>query len=555
MVKLKVGAALLAIVVGIILAVEAFKHIERNPEEPAIVPLPEHIERTKGSFTLGPSTRIVVNSFSELTGEFLAQRLRKATGYDLPLSKGPADAAEQGTIIITDQGAKTGLGSEGYELKVVSDKVTIRGTGTAGIFYGTQSLLQMLPPEIFSESAVRGRQWTIRCLRLEDQPRFAWRGVMLDVSRHFFNPAEIKHLLDAMALHKLNIFHWHLTDNQGWRIEIKKYPRLTEVGAWRKRIGFNLDPKAATAYGPDGRYGGYYTQAEVLEIVAYARSLHITIVPEIEMPGHSSAALAAYPELSCSGGPYTTDMSEAVSAGVFCAGKDASFEFLENVLTEVIELFPGEFIHIGGDEVAKQNWKNCPRCQARMAQDGIQTEHELQSYFVRRIETFVNARGKRLIGWSEIRDDNLSKRTALMDWTGGGLEAARAGYDVVMSPQDYCYLDFYQSKDHSSEPPAAGAYLPLAKVYSFEPIPANLEASQREHILGAQANIWTEYMPSLSQVEYMAFPRLCALAEVVWSPKASSNWQDFTRRLAIQEQRLDRMGINYRRTGPLKTGG
>jgi hexosaminidase len=383
-------------------------------------------------------------------------------------------------------------------------------------------------------------------VQITDRPRFAWRGFLLDVSRHFFNPDEIKQVLDLMALHKLNTFHWHLTDDQGWRIEIKKYPRLTEVGAWRKGIGFGLDPRASAAYGPDGRYGGFYSQAQVREIVAYAQVRNITIVPEIEMPGHASAALAAYPQFSCFGGPYNTDSDGGIFAGVYCAGKDETFEFVQNVLEEVSRLFPGKYIHIGGDEVPPDNWHKCARCQARMQKEGLKTEHELESYFVRRVEKILNAQHHTLIGWSEIREGGLAQNAAIMDWIGGAVEAATAGHDVVMTPTDYCYLDYYQATNQP-EPKAIGGYLPLDRVYAFEPIPSGLEPRFQSHILGAQANLWTEYVPSLRHAQYMAFPRLCALAEVAWSPAAARNYDDFMRRLQVQARRFDEAGANYRR--------
>jgi hexosaminidase len=383
-------------------------------------------------------------------------------------------------------------------------------------------------------------------VHIEDQPRFAWRGFLLDVGRHFFTKAEIKQLLDLMALHKLNIFHWHLTDDQGWRLEIKKYPRLTGIGAWRKNIGFGLDPKAGTAYGPDGRYGGYYTQADVRELVAYADSRHITIVPEIEMPGHASAALAAYPQFSCFGGAYSTD--EGALPGVFCAGKDETFELLQNVLTEVCQLFPGKYIHIGGDEVSPENWKKCPKCQARERQEGLKNEHELESYFIRRIEKFLNAHGRTLVGWSEIREGGLAQNATIMDWIGGAVESAREGHDVVMTPTAHCYLDYYQSTNkETAEPKAIGGYLPLSQVYAFEPVPANLEPQFRSHIIGAQASLWTEYIASLKHAEYMTLPRLSAFAEVAWSQSDSRNSDDFMRRLRVQVRRFDQLGVNYRR--------
>jgi hexosaminidase len=373
---------------------------------------------------------------------------------------------------------------------------------------------------------------------------------MLDVARHFFTKDEVKQLLDALALHKVNMLHLHLTDDQGWRIEIKKYPRLTQIGAWRKDAGFGLDPKASTAYGPDGRYGGYYTQADIRELVAYARGRHITLVPEIEMPGHSSAALSAYPELSCNGGPYTPNAEGGIFAGVYCAGQEETFGFLQDVLAEVIALFPGQYIHIGGDEVRKDNWKKCARCQARIQEEGLKNEHELQSYFIRRIEKFINARGRTLIGWSEIREGGLAQNAVVMDWIGGAVEAASAGHDVVMSPTKFCYLDYFQSTNHATEPPAIGGYLPLSTVYAFEPLPAKLDPQCQAHILGAQGNLWTEYVPNFKHAQYMIFPRLCALAEVTWSPQAARNWDDFTRRLRTQFRRFDQLGVNCRKGVP-----
>jgi hexosaminidase len=546
MAKLKVGAVLLAFSALILLSVQAIRGFEHKAGSSSIVPFPAQINVLEGMFRLQSTTFILVDPFSESTGALLAERLRRATGYDFPLRRWAEGVNQSGAITLTAQDSDTRLGPEGYEVAVTPDQIAIRAPGSAGLFYGTQSLLELLPPQIFSKEKLPGRNWNIPCARIRDRPRFRWRGLMLDVSRHFFPPSEIKQLLDVMALHKLNVFHWHLTDDQGWRIEIKKYPRLTEIGAWRKGIGFNLDPKSSTSYDSQGRYGGYYTQADVRDLIAYAQARFITILPEIELPGHASAALAAYPEFSCSGGPYTTDMSEAVCSGVFCAGKEDTFEFLQNILIEVMNLFPGQLIHTGGDEVSRVNWRNCPLCRGRVAREGLEDDSELQRYFIKRIEQFVNAHGKRLIGWSEIWNNKLARSTALMDWIGGGVDAVQAGHDAVMSPEEFCYLDFYQSKNRSTEPPAAGAYLPLDKVYGFEPILANISPQEQAHILGAQANVWTEYMPSFAHVEYMVFPRLSALAEVVWSPRTSRKWPDFTRRLLVQEQRLDQLGVKYR---------
>lgn len=544
---MKIKIALSLIACGAIAALVLLPLKDRLPlsQRLTLVPYPETVVRKPGAFRLSAQSRIVCELRAEAEARFLANRLHDATGFEFPVTRDLSPNTAPNTISLTFETNARG-GKESYELEVRKDRVNIRARETAGLFYGVQTLLQLLPPQVFSARATPGIDWQIPSVSIHDQPRFQWRGAMLDVSRHFFNPDEIKRFLDLMALHKLNVFHWHLTDDQGWRIEIKHYPRLTQVGAWRKHIGFNLDPHSSTAYGPDGRYGGYYRQEQVRDIVAYAQARHISIVPEIEMPGHCSAALAAYPELSCSGGPYTTDMSEAVKAGVFCAGNEQTFEFLETVLTEVTDLFPSEFVHVGGDEVPTGNWHACPRCQARMKQEGLTRERDLETYFLRRIEAFLATRKKRMIGWSEIANTSLAPSTVVMDWIGGGAEAARAGHDVVMSPENFCYLDFYQSKDRSREPPAAGAYLPLKQVYAFEPVPATAPVSARAHFLGGQGNLWTEYMPSFSQVEYMAFPRLSALSETLWSPVQARDWQDFRTRLLQHEQRLRGLGVHYR---------
>jgi hexosaminidase len=533
-------------IIGIVVAMAAMNLIAADLAAPALLPMPQKFERRDGVFELGPETRIRVDSTARDTGQYLAERLRRSTGFPLNVSTTSKAQVNRGEILLTTKGAAASQ-AEAYEVNVVPDSVVIWAADPAGLFYGVQTFLQLFTPDVFSAQPVRTKDWQVPCVRVQDQPRFAWRGFMLDVSRHFFNKEEIKKVLDVMAMHKLNTFHWHLTDDQGWRIQIKKYPALTEVGAWRKNVGFGLDPKSTTAYGADGRYGGFYTRADIREVVAYARSRHITIVPEIEMPGHASAALAAYPQYSCTGGPYNTDMAGGIFAGVYCAGKDETFEFLQNVLSEVIDLFPGKYIHIGGDEVPKDNWKKCPLCQARMKSEGLKTEHELQSYFVRRIEKFLNSRGRNLIGWSEIREGGLAQNAAIMDWIGGAVEAAGSGHDVVMTPTKYCYFDYYQSTNQTKEPKAIGGYLPLGQVYRLEPVPAELAASYQSHIIGAQANLWTEYVPNLKHAEYMAFPRLCALAEVAWSPSGPRNYDDFMRRLPIQCQRLDQLGINYRR--------
>ena len=542
--KWKVVAA--AFAAGTLLSVLLLEVFAKSQETLGLIPLPAKVQHHHGVFVLNPDARILAGPLSKPAAEYLAEHLRASTGYLLPLG-GHAEGLT-GNITLSESNAPASLGPEGYQLEVQSDSVLISAPTQAGLFYGVQTLLQLFPSQVYSSRLVNNVHWASPCISIEDQPRFRWRGYMLDVSRHFFNKQEVKKILDAMAVHKLNMFHWHLTDDQGWRIEIKKYPRLTEVGAWRKRIGFNLDPKASTAYGPDGRYGGFYTQADIREIVAYAAARHITIVPEIEMPGHSSAALAAYPEYSCfpDRAHFTTDAGAGVFAGVYCPGKESTYEFLENILTEVMELFPGQYIHIGGDEVPKQSWKDCASCQELMQKQGLKTQAELQSYFVGRIAKFLQDHGRSPIGWTEISQGGLPPGTTVMDWLGQAVDIANQGHDVVMTPNEYCYFDYYQSRDRAGEPPASGAYLPLRKVYSFEPVPEGVTPKNRSHILGPQANLWTEYIPSLKQAEYMTFPRLCAMSEVAWSPGGPRDLDDFEKRLKFHLHRLEHMDVNYR---------
>jgi hexosaminidase len=517
--------------------------------EPAVIPQPQNLTRLDGSFKLARDTRICTDPASLDTGNFLAARLRQSTGWRFRVNgkTTPALAAGiTGGIFLTTNAADTALGAEGYELVVATNAVVIRAPTQAGLFYGVQTLLQLLPPEIFSTNAVKNFAWPVPCVKITDAPRFPWRGFMLDVSRHFFTKPEVEKLLDVMALHKLNRFHWHLVDDQGWRIEIRKYPRLTSIGAWRDGVGFGLASNSATAYGPDGRYGGFYSQADIREVVAYAQKLHITVVPEIEMPGHSLAALAAYPEFGSGPGPFEIPLKGGVNAGIYSPAKAATFRFLEDVLTEVFQLFPGKYVHIGGDEVPKEPWKNDAACQALMRREGLKTEDELQGWFTRRLEQFISAHGKTPVGWSEILQAGLAQNAVVMDWIGGGREAASQGHDVVMTPTANCYFDYYQSRDQSAEPRAIGGFLPLQMVYALEPVPSGLAPEFQKHILGAQGNLWTEYIPNLRHLEYMAFPRLSALAEVTWSPKAARNFADFQRRLRIDERRLDQLGVNYR---------
>jgi len=511
----------------------------------SIIPQPQNIKVLPGEFELNAKTKITFTG-GEAEAKLLAVTLRQSTGFKLPVSAVAAPPAKSEISLLLDTNLQEKLGAEGYQLYVNIHYVGITAATPAGLFYGSQTLLQLLPPEIVAAHKRKNIFWTAPCVEITDAPRFAWRGFMLDVCRHFYTVPEVEQVLDLMAMYKLNTFHWHLVDDQGWRIEIKQYPKLTSVGAWRKAVGFGLDPKSTTAYGPDGRYGGFYTQRDIRAVVAYAAARHITIVPEIEMPGHSSAALTAYPQYSCTGGPFNTDQDGGVYDGIYNVSDDATYVFLGNILKEVSGLFPGTFIHIGGDEVPKKVWHDSPACQALMKDKGLKNEKELQSYFTSRIEQLVNADGKRIIGWSEIREGGLTPSAGLMDWIGGGAESAASVHDVVMTPTKYCYFDHYQSTNHVIEPKAIGGFLPLKEVYEFDPLPEKLTPENKARILGGQANLWTEYIPNLGQVEYMMLPRLGALAEADWSPKEVRNWDDFKARTALHEKRLDVLDVNYR---------
>ncbi len=499
-----------------------------------IIPQPKHMQKSKGSFCLEPTTTIIVSQGAEKIGNYLRDLVQPATGYTLqvnPATTGQADS----TIVLELTAENEELGDEGYVLTVQTDSVIIRAPQLAGLFYGIQTLRQLLPPELENNHKA-DVAWHIPSVIIEDTPRFTWRGMHLDVGRHMFPVAFIKRFLDLMALHKLNVFHWHLTEDQGWRIEIMKYPQLTEVGANRAAT-----PILSDRHTLDGiPYGGYFTQAQVKEIVDYAAQRFITVVPEIELPGHSVAALASYPELGCTGGPYEVRANWGIAKDVYCAGNDRVFSFLEDVLSEVITLFPSPIIHIGGDECPKDRWAACPKCQARIKALGLASEHELQSYFVRRIEAFLNAHGRQIIGWDEILEGGLAPNAKVMSWRGieGGIQACQQGHDVVMAPTSHCYFDYYQSENREEEPPAIGGYLPLERVYAFEPIPDGLSSKEAQHILGAEGTLWTEYIATPEQLEYMAFPRVSALAEVVWSPPASRDYNNFLERLNGLEQRL-----------------
>ncbi|HEX3627207.1 MAG TPA: family 20 glycosylhydrolase [Verrucomicrobiae bacterium] len=530
----------------------------------ALIPLPQKVQRLDGTFTLNAQTRIYADAASRTTAEFLAQRLRKSTGYPLKVHwRMLGGAPHNNVILFTTKRANKAVGDEGYDLTVSPDGAVVRAPAQAGVFYGGETLMQLLPPEIFSTNAVT-KNWQVPCVQIEDWPRFSWRGQMLDVSRHFYNKSEVEAILDTMALYKLNRFHWHLVDDDGWRLEVAKYPKLTEIGAWRKNIvlqrthrtdGEQTAHPAWTAassdkFGPDGRYGGFYTPQDIREVVAYAAERHIMVVPEIEMPGHCGEVLASYPELGCSGKPYEVEKPGPFHVGVVDPAKPEVFTFLDDVLDEVFQLFPAPYVHIGGDEVARGAWEKYPDCQALMKREGLENEGQLQTWFTKQMVNYITAHGKTPIGWSEAIRGGITTNLVVMDWIGGGKKAAEQGHDAIMtpsSPVDYAYFDHYQSTNHLTEPHGIGGFLPLSRVYSFEPVPEDLPADLQSHILGPQGNLWCEYIASLAHAQYMIFPRACAMAEVGWSAKDARDWDGFQQRLAVDNQRLDELGVNYRR--------
>jgi hexosaminidase len=531
---------------------------------PAIIPLPQQMQTRPGVFTLCPSrsmagasapasTRVLVDSSSQETGQFLAGALFRSTGCQLVVATNSGTVPVKGAVLLTTVNALPSLGAEGYELTVSPDSVVIRAPAPAGVFYGVQSLLQLFPPQILAPRPVRGVPWTAPCVYIQDQPRFAWRGWMLDVARHFFDKQEIKQALDAMALHKLNTFHWHLVDDQGWRIEILKYPRLTQVGAWRDGIDWSLNPRASAAYNAIGQYGGYYTQADIREIVAYAQQRHITIVPEIEMPGHSTAGVASYPQYSCNPSyPYSMDDINTDYA-VYSPGTPGTFQFLEDILTEVIGLFPGQYVHTGGDEVFSDIWTTYPADKAKMQSLGINPAsstavQQYQHWFSQQIANWLTAHGRTMSGWSEIEYGGVLTNATVMDWLDNeAAPAAQAGQNAVACSIDFAYLNNYEYQNSTwcLEPPPNGFWMPVSTVYGWDPIPSGLAPQYQSRILGAEGCLWCEGAPSFRNAEFQSYPRECAIAESTWTAKGMKNYADFAGRLAWHEQRLTQMGINY----------
>ena len=515
-----------------------------NKNNYAVIPAPVSLVPMEGNFTFSDNSKIILtelNSETKLSADFLAQLIKNPTGLNIPVEQGKKENPRSVFMSIDPSIAN----KEGYELKITPEMITVRSKSSIGLFYAVQTIRQLLPVDVENEQKVEGLILTVPACEIKDEPQFAYRGMHLDVGRHFFPVDSIKRYIDMIALHKMNTFHWHLTEDQGWRIEIKKYPKLTTIGGFRKETIVGKGSEKPQVF--DGKpYGGFYTQEEVKDIVAYARSKFVTIIPEIEMPGHSLAALTAYPELSCTGGPFEVGTKWGVFSDVYCAGKESTFKFLEDVLTEVIDLFPGTYIHIGGDECPKDRWKKCPDCQNRIKEEGLKDEKELQSYFISRMEKFLISKNRKLIGWDEILEGGLAPEATVMSWRGvnGGINAARQKHDVIMSPYNDVYLYIYQCEPEG-QPLAAGGYLPLEKVYAFNPVPSVLNEAEKKYILGLEGCLWSEYVDNPNLLEYMVYPRMFAIAETGWTPTLKKDFNDFLSRFETVKKRYDAIGINY----------
>ncbi|WP_460219207.1 beta-N-acetylhexosaminidase [Psychroserpens sp. MEBiC05023] len=506
---------------------------EYSAKVPQIIPVPSTQFINEGYFVLDNSIGISYDDRFNISGNFLKTFIEQGSNIQLN------DDDNSIQFIFDD----TIENDEGYTLTIESYQIKIKAKTDRGAFYGVQTLRQLLP-EDFENHTMNENSVDIQCITITDAPQFQYRGMHLDVGRHLFSVDFIKKYIDALAMLKMNTFHWHLTEDQGWRIEIKSYPKLQEIAAFRNEtlIGHYSDQPHQF----DGkRYGGFYTQEEVKDIVAYAKMRHVTVIPEIELPGHAQAAISAYPNLGCTGAQVEVATKWGVFEHIYCS-KDETFDFLEDVLDEVIALFPGPYIHIGGDEAPKTQWKACNKCQNRIKSENLKNEHELQNYFITRIETYLNSKGKQIIGWDEILEGGLAPNATVMSWRGtkGAIEAAKQKHHVIMTPTSHCYFDYYQSTN-PDEPIAIGGFLPLEKVYHFNPIPAELNEADAKYVLGAQGNIWTEYMPTHNQVEYMAFPRILAMSEVLWSNSKTKDFTAFAQRVEHFNKRLDALNINY----------
>ena len=509
--------------------------------ECVIVPLPVSYEAQKGKCTLSSKTVVYVAEKSLVRpATMFCANVAAEKGLQLSVAEGVAPS--KGAIALS---IDKSLAEEAYNLVIAKSGVTIKGGSEKAVFYGLQSLRQV----IFH--AKGGKSVKVDCMIVKDQPHFGYRGGMLDVCRHIFSVDEVKKFIDILAMHKMNRFHWHLTEDQGWRIEIKKYPNLTKVGSTRKETLIGRYSKKETPKYDGKPYGGYFTQDEVREIVRYAAERYIEVIPEIDMPGHMVAALASYPELGCTKGPYEVRTRWGISKDVLCAGRESTFEFVEGVLAEVLELFPSKYIHVGGDECPKHRWKECPDCQKRIKEEGLKDEFELQSYFIHRVEKFLAKNGRHLIGWDEILEGGISKTATIMAWRGAkrGIEAAKLGNEVVMTPTHFCYLDYANTtnREKNNEPLCGGGNgkrpLTLRKAYSFDPYD-QLNEQERKFIKGVQGNMWTEYVPNFDHVQHMVLPRIAAIAEVGWT-YGKKNYDDFARRMHLLRKLYDKCGFKY----------
>ncbi len=530
-------------------------HAQATPETSAyaIIPRPALLTPESGHFTLTARSALHADPAFVAVARRFARDIVGATGFDLSIARTTAPAAGAIRLLRVTGRDTAGLGEEGYRLDVSPTGVVVRAAHPAGAFYALESFKQLLPAEIFRSAPLAGTTWRAAAVHIEDRPRFAWRGSHLDAGRHFMPKEFVRKYIDLLARHKMNRLHWHLTEDQGWRIQILKYPRLTDVGSCRAQtaVGPYISDPAKRIF-DNTPHCGFYTQDDVREIVAYAAERYITVVPEIEMPGHVQAAIAAYPQLGVRRDTTVDVMQVWGTSDFILNADDATVAFMQDVLREVLTLFPSQYIHIGGDEAGKSQWQASPQIQARIKQLGLKDEHELQSWFIRQMDTFLTKNGRRMIGWDEILEGGLAEGATVMSWRGveGGIAAAKANHDVVMAPNYYTYFDHYQSLEKKAEPLSIGGFLPIDTVYSYEPIPASLTPAEASHILGAQSQLWSEYIRDPKELEYMAFPRLSALAEVVWTPKDRKDFPDFMRRLQPHLLRLDAMDVKYRRFKP-----